>query len=69
MDETFWLTLPFDDDDDDFSFEDGHAELALELGGYADDDDEFDEFDRTGVTFIPDPPTPSETIASGKKKK
>lgn len=70
MDEFLWLASPFDDDDDDFSFEEGHAELAAEIREYADDDDdEFDEDERAGLH----PPRPLSTApppakASVRKK-
>ena len=53
MDETFWYTHPFDDDDDDFGFESGNAELASEIREYSDDeDDEFDASERASVTIL-----------------
>ena len=50
-----WQTSPFDDDDDDFRFEEGNAELASELREYADDDDEYE---RASVTILPPLPRP-----------
>jgi len=50
MYEFLWLTSPFDEDDDDFSFDEGYAELAAEIREYADDDDdEFEEDERIGL--------------------
>lgn len=76
MDQTLWSSLPFDDDDDEFGFDEGYAELASELSEYADDDDEFDEFDRTSgappAVQAPPPlpvnPTPRKRSAAKKKK-
>ena len=74
MYEIFRLTSPFDDDDDDFAFEEGHAELAAEIREYADDDDdEFDDDEHVGLSTAPPlsvlrrPSTPVRVRPSAKK--
>ncbi len=73
MDERSCYTLPFDDDDDEFGFEEGHAELASDLHEYADEDDEeFDEFEQAGIAVEPATeagvkPALSPTKATAKK--
>ena len=71
MYEFLWLTSPFDDDDDDFAFEEGHAELAAEIREYADDDDdEFDDDEPASLPILPPAPparrlpAPAETMQS-----
>jgi hypothetical protein len=71
MDEFFWRASPFDDDDDDFSFDEGHAELASEIREYADDDDdEFEEDERVGLNppIRPLPAAPPPTKVAPAKK-